>query len=84
MTPSRNRSASSGFGFMVGTERLAPIAANDLLPPELRLARRPRRSQAEAAGHFARGGGDATPLALPELLQDLLAAVPPPSRAEVA
>jgi hypothetical protein len=33
------------------------------------------RTPAEAAGHFARGGGNATPLALPELLADLLAAV---------
>ena len=74
----------------VGTERLALTGANDLLAPELRLSAMPTREQcnaallrlatrlgrtpAEAAGHFARGGGNATPLALPELLEDLLAA----------
>jgi hypothetical protein len=72
----------------VGTERLALVGANDLLPAPLRLTALPSRDQcqaalarlasrlgkttAEAAGHFARGGGDATPLALPELLEDLL------------
>jgi len=75
----------------VGTERLKLVGANDLLPPGLhlnalptreqcqaallRLAARLGRTPAEAAGHFARGGGNATPLALPELLEDLLAAV---------
>lgn len=64
------------------------VGANDLLPEALRLAALPTRDQCqaalsrlalrlgktttEAAGHFARGGGDATPLALPELLEDLL------------
>jgi hypothetical protein len=77
----------------VGAERLALIGANDLLPPALRLhalpsrehcaqallrlATRLGRTPAEAAGHFARGGGNATPLALPELLDDLLAELLP-------
>lgn len=84
----------------VGAERLALTGANDLLPPALaltalptrpqcaaalaRLAQRLGRSPAEAAGHFGRGGGDATPLALPELLEDLLAAVLPGPRARAA
>jgi hypothetical protein len=75
----------------VGAERLPLVGANDLLPEGLRLTALPTREQcqaalvrlaarlgrttAEAAGHFGRGGGDATPLALPELLEDLLAAV---------
>ena len=75
----------------VGAERLSLIGANDLLPPALqlhalpareqcaaailRLAKRLDRTPAEAAGHFARGGGNATPLALPELLEDLLATI---------
>lgn len=76
---------------MVGAERLALVGSNDLLPEGLRLTALPTREQcqnalarlavrlgktpAEAAGHFGRGGGDATPLALPELLEDLLAAI---------
>ncbi|MBX9593465.1 MAG: hypothetical protein K2X46_03810 [Roseomonas sp.] len=75
----------------VGVERLPLVGANDLLPEGLRLTALPTREQcqdalarlavrlgrtpAEAAGHFGRGGGDATPLALPELLEDLLAAL---------
>ena len=75
----------------MGADRLSLIGANDLLPPApqlhalptqeqcaaviLRLARRLDRTPAEAAGHFARGGGNATPLALPELLEDLLATI---------
>jgi hypothetical protein len=75
----------------VGAERLPLVGANDLLPEGLRLTALPTREQcqdalarlasrlgrtpAEAAGHFGRGGGDATPLALPELLEDLLAAL---------
>lgn len=84
----------------VGEARLALTGANDLLSPDLaltalptrqqcaealaRLATRLDRSQAEAAGHFGRGGGDATPLALPELLEDLLAAVLPAKVAKAA
>ncbi|MBU8544601.1 MULTISPECIES: hypothetical protein [Roseomonadaceae] len=84
----------------VGAERLALTGANDLLPPDLaltalptrpqcaeallRLAKRLGRTPAEAAGHFGRGGGDATPLALPELLEDLLAAVLPTKVAKAA
>ncbi|SFK17658.1 hypothetical protein [Falsiroseomonas stagni] len=75
----------------VGAERLPLVGANDLLPADLRLTALPTRDQcqdglsrlavrlgktpAEAAGHFGRGGGDATPLALPELLADLLTAL---------
>lgn len=83
-----------------GTAKLALTGANDLLPPELRLTALPSREQctgalhrlaarlgrtpAEAAGHFARGGGNATPLALPELLDDLLAEILPKRAAKAA
>jgi hypothetical protein len=83
-----------------GTERLPLTGANDLLPPASRIAALPTRPQCaaalarlarrlgtstkEAAGHFGRGGGGATPLALPELLEDLLAEVLPPALAGAA
>lgn len=63
---------------------LPPALRLDALPTRAqcqdglaRLARRLGRTPAGAAGHFARGGGDATPLALPELLEALLAVVLP-------
>ena len=75
---------------MAGAERLALIGVNDLLPPELaitclptrehcddallRLAARLGVTPRQATGPFGRGGGDATPLALPELLETLIAA----------
>jgi len=78
----------------VGAERLALIGVNDLLPPEQRvtclptraacehalqrLARRLGVTPAQARGPFGRGGGDATPLALPELLEGLVAALADP------
>ncbi|RVT90083.1 hypothetical protein EOD42_23935 [Rhodovarius crocodyli] len=76
-----------------GEERLALTGVNDLLPPELaidclpsreacdaalpRLAERLGLSVKQAVGPFGRGGGDATPLALPELLEGLLAEILP-------
>jgi hypothetical protein len=72
----------------VGKERLALIGANDRLPPETqiqclptpqhcadaigRLARRLDASVEHARGVYARGGANATPLALPELLDVLI------------
>ncbi len=83
-----------------GAERLALTGANDLLPPGGRITALPTRPQCtaalarlaarlgtttkEAAGHFGRGGGGATPLALPELLDDLLTEVLPPALAGAA
>lgn len=74
---------------LVAGERLALTGVNDLLPPELaieclptradcdaallRLAARMGLTPRQAAGPFGRGGGGATPLALPELLETLLA-----------
>jgi hypothetical protein len=73
----------------VGAERLELIGANDHLPPErqieclptlrqcreavVRLAKRLRTSTARAKGVYARGGANATPLTLPELLDVLVA-----------
>jgi hypothetical protein len=84
----------------VGAERLALTGANDLLPPALQLHALPTREQchaallrlaarlgctpAQAAGPFGRGGGNATPLALPELLEHLLAELLPQRRASAA
>jgi hypothetical protein len=75
----------------VGAERLALIGANDHLPPDrrieclptlrqcreavVRLAKRLRTSTARAKGVYARGGANATPLTLPELLDVLVARV---------
>jgi hypothetical protein len=72
----------------VGNERLKLIGANDLLPPELqieclptpahckdailRLANRLGTDPARVGGTYSRGGADATPLALPELLDVLV------------
>lgn len=83
-----------------GAEKLALTGANDLLPPALRITALPTRPQCaaalarladrlgittkEAAGPFGRGGGGATPLALPELLEELLAEVLPPALAGAA
>ncbi len=74
---------------LVEGERLALTGINDLLPPELAIECRPSRADCDAAllrlavrmgltarqaaGPFGRGGGGATPLALPELLETLLA-----------
>ncbi len=73
----------------VGNENLPLRGANDLLPPEYRidclptmkqcetarrrLAKRLGRPLAAVGGYYSRGGGDATPLALPELLSFLVA-----------
>jgi hypothetical protein len=83
-----------------GGEKLPLTGANDLLPPSARITALPTRQQCQAAlrrladrlgvstkaaaGPFGRGGGGATPLALPELLEDLLAAVLPPPLAGAA
>ncbi len=82
---------------LVESERLALTGVNDLLPREaaitclpsraacdaalLRLAERLGVTPRQATGPFGRGGGDATPLALPELLQTLLAEILDQSRA---
>jgi hypothetical protein len=71
----------------IGEETLPLCGANDLLAPEARieclptikqcetarrrLAKRLRRPIAAVGGYYSRGGGDATPLALPELLKFL-------------
>lgn len=76
---------------MVEGERLALTGVNDLLPPHLaieclpsradcddallRLAGRMGITPRQAAGPFGRGGGGATPLALPELLETLLSTI---------
>ncbi len=74
---------------MAGRERLALVGVNDLLPEALRITCLPTRADCDdallrlatrlgvtprqATGPFGRGGGDATPLALPELLATLIA-----------
>jgi hypothetical protein len=76
----------------VGDVRMPLVGANDHLPAELqieclptiaqcedarkRLAKRLRRKLSAVSGIYSRGGGDATPLALPELLQSLVGAIP--------
>jgi hypothetical protein len=76
---------------MVGDERMTLIGANDRLPAPLaitclptlahcrtaieRLAARLGRDVSEVGGAYSRGGGNATPLALPELLEVLVAAL---------
>jgi hypothetical protein len=78
-----------GASRRVGTKRLALIGANDRLPPDRqieclptprhcadalkRLARRLGTSAERARGVYARGGANATPLTLPELLDVLVA-----------
>jgi hypothetical protein len=73
----------------VGSARLALVGANDLLPAQhqieclptpaqcadaiQRLSQRLGASISHAKGIYARGGADATPLALPELLDVLVA-----------
>lgn len=73
---------------MVGGKRLELIGANDYLPPERRidclplpddckhsierLSRRLRIDIPKATAIYARGGNNATPLALPELLDVLV------------
>lgn len=75
----------------IGDENLVLIGANDRLPAELKIVCLPtpaqcRRAQkrlakrvgcdiARVGGLYSRGGGGATPLALPELLDDLIQAV---------
>jgi hypothetical protein len=75
----------------VDAERLELIGANDRLPADrqieclptprqcreavVRLAKRLRTTAARAKGVYARGGANATPLALPELLDVLVARV---------
>jgi len=72
----------------VGSERLGLVGANDLLPAELRieclptsshckdaiqrLAKRLGTDPSRVGGTYSRGGTDATPLALPELLDVLI------------
>jgi hypothetical protein len=72
----------------VGGESLPLKGANDFLAPEHRIECLPTRGQCEAAkqrladrlgralsaigGYYSRGGGDATPLALPELIAFLI------------
>jgi hypothetical protein len=73
----------------VGQENLPLVGANDLLAPGSRIECLPTTEQCETArqrlakrlgrplsaigGYYSRGGGDATPLALPELLEFLVA-----------
>lgn len=73
----------------VGKQNLPLHGANDLLPPgdrieclptmeqckaaKARLAKRLGRRVSAIGGYYSRGGGGATPLALPELLQFLIA-----------
>jgi hypothetical protein len=72
----------------VGDTRMALVGANDLLPPDLRieclptaahckdaiqrLAKRLGTDPSRVGGTYSRGGADATPLALPELLDVLV------------
>lgn len=85
---------------LADAERLPLVGANDLLPAAARITALPTRAQcqlarqqlaarlgistAEAAGPFGRGGGGATPLALPELLDVLVEALLPPKHPGVA
>jgi hypothetical protein len=80
----------------VAGERLKLVGANDLLSGDLRieclptieqcddarvrLARRLGRDVSRVGGEYSRGGGGATPLALPELLEVLVAALEPDRR----
>ena len=73
----------------VGNTAMPLVGANDRLPQDLkiaclptvaqcqeaqkRLAARLGREVAHIGGYYSRGGGEATPLALPELLEVLLA-----------
>jgi hypothetical protein len=73
----------------VGSEHLRLLGANDVLAPQERieclpmpaqcaaakqkLAKRLQRRVSAIGGYYSRGGGDATPLALPEMLQFLTA-----------
>ena len=77
-----------GASRRVGEESLPLFGANDLLAPDARieclptmrqcetarrrLAKRLGRPLAAVGGYYSRGGGDATPLALPELLKYLV------------
>jgi hypothetical protein len=72
----------------VGEENLPLQGANDFLPSEAQIECLPTKKQCETAkqrlaerlgrpvsaigGYYSRGGGDATPLALPELLKYLI------------
>jgi hypothetical protein len=80
----------------VGGARLDLIGANDRLPPDLaieclptfdhcrmameRLAMRLGRKVSQVGGAYSRGGGNATPLALPELLETLVETLRRPAR----
>ena len=80
-----------------GSERLPLLGANDLLPDDLkieclptsehcqdairRLAQRLGKAPSRVGGTYSRGGTDATPLALPELLDVLVRRIKqPPAR----
>ena len=76
---------------LAGRERLKLIGVNDRVPQDLtitclptleqcvdarqRLAKRLGRDVSRVGGEYSRGGGGATPLALPELLEVLTAAL---------
>jgi hypothetical protein len=75
----------------VGNATMPLVGANDRLPQDLKIACLPTPAQCQEAqrrlalrlgrdvahvgGYYSRGGGGATPLALPELLDILLAAI---------
>lgn len=75
----------------VGNAAMPLVGANDRLPQDLKIACLPTLAQCHEAqtrlasrlgrdvrhigGHYSRGGGGATPLALPELLEVLLAVI---------
>ena len=88
--PERRAHCIAGFRRVAG-EKLPLVGANDLLPEQVRitclptgeqcraartrLAQRLHQTSREVAGFYARGGGDATPLALPEMLDYLIEAL---------
>jgi hypothetical protein len=81
----------------VGGARLDLVGANDRLPPHLaiecvptfdhcrvamaKLATRLGRKVSQVGGAYSRGGGNATPLALPELLETLVEVLRSPASA---
>jgi hypothetical protein len=84
----QRRSNGVAFARRVGDRNLPLQGANDLLAPEdwieclptvkqcelakRRLAKRLGRPVSAIGGYYSRGGGEATPLALPELLDFLV------------
>jgi hypothetical protein len=86
----RKQNGITGFR-RIAKERLRLTGANDLLPEALKLECLPTAAQCQVAreklasrlgrttsqigGIYSRGGGDATPLALPELLETLITAL---------